>query len=269
MSTAANTAPRDRNSIRQEAHRFYDEARRMTVRGNWEEAITLFDQAITVDPSYAATYEGRAAAYHVVGRHEEAIRDYSHAIGIRQDSPPYTQRGRVYLEEGRHLQGDQDYHQALSAGLPSLEAYIGMGDAHRLMADLEGAVRDYSQATALDPDSWRAYYFRGICYFRLRLFQRALEDFDRVIVLQPHNPGAYFARGAAQWLSGQCVPALVDLRAFVALSDSKEVISKARGHIEHLNSMKRCEPPPDMPLVTSMHNALPVPLATTGMADSG
>ena len=47
----------------------------MALRGKWEEAAVYYDRAIAVDPTYgAAAYEGRAAAYHALERHEEAAR---------------------------------------------------------------------------------------------------------------------------------------------------------------------------------------------------
>ncbi|MEE9248228.1 MAG: tetratricopeptide repeat protein [Dehalococcoidia bacterium] len=234
--------------VREEAHRYYDEARRMAVRGEWEEAIALYQQAIALEPSYRGAYEGRAEAYHALGRHQEAIGGYSRAIEIREDSHLYTERGHADVETGRHLQADQDYHMALSSGHPSPNAYIVMGDSHRLIGAFKEAIRSYSEAILLDRESWRAYYFRGVCRFKLRQFQQALEDFGRVIALQPHNAGAYFARGAVRWLGGQCADALKDFQTFVAFSADEETLSRARAYIDYLKATVECEPPPDIPL---------------------
>lgn len=43
----------------------------------------------------------------------------------------------------------------------------------------------------------------------------------------------------------------------MVLSDDEEVISQARGHIEHLNAMIRCELPLHIPLVASARDSPP------------
>ncbi len=246
MPTLENTGLRAEDPLGEEAHRYYDEARRRALQGNWEEAIIQYDQAIARESSYRAAYEGRADAYHALGRHAEAIRDYSRAIAIGETWTLYTERGHAFLESGSHAQADQDYHLALSLGPPSPGAYIGVGDAHRGMGEFEEAAHSYSEAIALDPDSWRAYYYRGAGYFTLRQFQRALADFEQVIALQPHSAGAHFARGAIYWLGGQCAEALDDFQAFIALSNGEERLSQGRGYLEYVKSATRCEPPPEI-----------------------
>ena len=136
-----NAGSHSLDSVAEEIYRRQDEARRMALLGRWEIAIDQYSKAITIEPSYPALYEGRAEAYRSLGRYEQAIRDYSRALAIREEGRLYVERGDVFLELGDYPQADHDYHSGLSLGPLSLDAYVGMGDAHRGMGEFEEAAR--------------------------------------------------------------------------------------------------------------------------------
>jgi tetratricopeptide (TPR) repeat protein len=113
-----------------------------------EQALADYDQAIALDPQYAAAYNNRGIAYANLGDLEQAIADYDQALAL-------------------------DPQDAL--------AYNNRGNAYRTLGDLE-------QAIALDPQYAQAYYNRGIAYYDLDDLEQAIADFRRCLELAPNAP---------------------------------------------------------------------------------
>lgn len=83
------------NTIAQKADRLFDAER-------YEEALTLYSEAIQLNPNEADFYLNRGLVYDYLERYQEAITDYTHAIHLDpQLSDSYNNRGRVYSFFGR------------------------------------------------------------------------------------------------------------------------------------------------------------------------
>jgi tetratricopeptide (TPR) repeat protein len=84
----------------------------------YREALKEFNAAIDLKPESERTlsvaYFSRGFAYSGLGRHQEAINDYTRAIGIRPDYASfYTKRGTAYQETNNHLQALKDFDMAI------------------------------------------------------------------------------------------------------------------------------------------------------------
>lgn len=102
-------------------------------------------------------YVNRAIAHSMLGRNDEALKDFSSAIEVDPNNPlAYYNRGNLYLDTGYH--------------------------------DL--AISDFTCALAIDPMFSLAYYNRGLAYEHSQRLQEAKADFEHMLALDPTHAEA-------------------------------------------------------------------------------
>jgi tetratricopeptide (TPR) repeat protein len=107
-----------------------------------QQAIANYDQAIALDPQYAAVYNNRGIAYTDLGDLEQAIADYDQALALDpQYALAYNNRGIAYADLGDLEQAIADYDQAIALDPQYAFAYNNRGFAYRNLGDLEQACR--------------------------------------------------------------------------------------------------------------------------------
>jgi hypothetical protein len=173
---------------------------------NLESAIADFDQAIAMDPEYAAAYHMRGLAYHLQGLKyiglalvscspedlEQAIDDYSRAIALDTElSIAYQDRG-VALAQRVHY-SDEPVDDPVSVS--------------------EQAIRELASAIEDNPHSAALYTNRAFVEMLLvhelgsndnsvrELIQAMFDDASQAIELEPEQPWPYLFRSGAHHLA--------------------------------------------------------------------
>ncbi|MGU9956866.1 MAG: tetratricopeptide repeat protein [Arenicellales bacterium WSBS_2016_MAG_OTU3] len=84
------------------------------TKGNFEEAIKDFDEAIRLKPDYAAAYWWRGMAKYELKQYKEAIKDFDEAIRLKPDDYiAYRWRGLAWSKLGDNDKARSDLLQAL------------------------------------------------------------------------------------------------------------------------------------------------------------
>jgi len=131
-------------------------------RGDYQQAIEQYDEAIRLDPQYADAYFNRGRAYSYLGQHEQSKEDLDEAIRLNpQHAMAYNNRGIAYGQLGQY----------------------------------ERAIEDFDEAIRLDSQDAKAYNYRGVAYGQLGQYERAIQDLDEAIRLNPQEAGSYDIRG--------------------------------------------------------------------------
>lgn len=126
-------------------------------------AMAHFDRALELRPAYFNALYQRGNCRQALGRYEQAIADYTRAIGLPGRIPP------------RFL------------------AYYARGDAQRRLARLEPALKDYSMAASLRTDT-TALRSRGWVNFYLGRWNDAFADLSRYVhATEAREPDAAYA----------------------------------------------------------------------------
>lgn len=218
--------------------------------GEFDQAISYFNQAIDLEPTAGWRYNDRAIINRELGNIDAALIDHEEAINLNPDDVwNYLHRAityRDYLgdfgavmddydraldidpthpdvhgERGYFFQyiiGDYDsalaeYDQALQSNPEDANLFTRRAILLREISDIDSALADHQQAILLNPkDSW-SFLERGIT---VRDFVgdpiSALADFDQAIELFPENIDAYLARASLfAWDLGEYDAALADL----------------------------------------------------------
>ena len=92
--------------------------------GRLEQAHTLLEQAIQIDPSSDAVYLNLAGYYARQHRVLEALENYKRAAAVNSQSAlPLIEIGRIYLERGQTDRALDQLNAALDLDPHSLDAY--------------------------------------------------------------------------------------------------------------------------------------------------
>ena len=98
-----------------EAERWYDHGVTLQRRGNLEEAVHAYTEAINRDPTLDTAFSNRGSAYLNLGNPEQAIRDADAAIRLKPRSPvAYSVRGNALHTMGEHDKAVLDLSRAIS-----------------------------------------------------------------------------------------------------------------------------------------------------------
>ena len=198
---------------------------------DFDEAIWLFTQTLSIRPNSAEAYINRGLSYLDRGRPgdpELAIADLNRALAIDfENADAYRGRADAYL--ARNAPGDGrrailDLDEALQLEPRSARAYAARAGAYLARDaenDLENAFADIEEATAIDPNLSIIYLNLGLAYLvrdSADDIGSAITEFSRAIGLAPDSPDAYFHRGLVRSAMEDMAASLDDLRRAQSLS---------------------------------------------------
>ena len=182
--------------------------------GRHEEALADFTRAIDLNPSHARAIASRAETYRPMGRHEEALADYTRAI----DLDPVATRGplaaapkRTWRRAARGGAGrfqPGDRPQPCAAS-PGPSSAAARPTPRRAVTT--EALADITRAVDLHPgDAW-AIGRRGQVYETMGRLGEALADLSQAIDLNPDLAWAFNSRAQFYEAMGRREEALADL----------------------------------------------------------
>jgi TolB-like protein/Flp pilus assembly protein TadD len=165
-------------------------------------AEELFEQAIKLDPKFAAAYAGLSMVeswlYHeadpIPARRQKARLNANEALRLQPDLP----EGHLALGYSYYY-GDRDYERALSEfeiakrDLPNeAEAYSAIAAIQRRQGKWAESTANFEKAVSLDPKNANVLFNLGLNYMAQRDFETADKIFDRAIAA---GPQAFASRG--------------------------------------------------------------------------
>ncbi len=125
-------------------------------------------------------YCNRGIAYADRGDYDNAIREYGEAIRLKPDyAKAYVQRAMAYADKGDCDSAIQDYAAVIGLQPDDALAYFNRGVAHSKKGDYHAAIKDYTEVIRLLPDHADAYVKRGIAYSRIGEDEAARADETR------------------------------------------------------------------------------------------
>jgi len=162
-------------------------------------------------PPNAQFYFNRGVANLNKGDHDQAIANFTQAIQLNPKfAQAYYDRGRTYMKKGDSDRAIADYTKAIQLNPKYAVAYNSRGLAYDRKGDADRAIADYNQAIQLDPRYAVAYNNRGNIYYTKGDTDRAIADFTEAVQLDPKLAVAYNdAIAAAKELTAITTPDLV------------------------------------------------------------
>ena len=200
---------------------------------NIENAIKVFERALSLDPNYALARAGLGEAY---WKKYEAKKDTQWADAARQAcqralalnrelAEAYACLGMVDNGTGNHESAANEFQQALQSEPTSDAAYRGLALAYEKLDKLADAEKTYRQAITARPHYWAGYNALGSFYFNRARYPEAAEMFRQVVALVPDSYRGYYNLGAVYAQQGHYDQAISVLEHSVAIRPSASALS--------------------------------------------
>jgi tetratricopeptide (TPR) repeat protein len=122
-------------------------------KGEFDKAMTDYDQILGLAPGLAIAYRGRALVHQANGDYAASIADFNQAIALRPMAAPlYFERGLAHAAQDELDQAISDYTQAISTNPRYGLAYFSRADAYLRTGATDQAIADVARSLALPPE---------------------------------------------------------------------------------------------------------------------
>jgi len=139
------------------------EARDLEKAGNYDQAITILQEATTADPSKDLLWAYLGDAYRGAKKYPEAAEAYQKALQINPNSGAY---------------------------------HNGLADAYAKSGQTEKAMAEWNAAATAEPANAATYYFNeGAVLTNTGKVDDAITAFDKTIQIDPKRADAYYWKG--------------------------------------------------------------------------
>jgi TolB-like protein/DNA-binding winged helix-turn-helix (wHTH) protein/Tfp pilus assembly protein PilF len=221
--------------INPEAHDAYMRGRYFWFNGNTQRSQEHFQQAIQLQPDYAAAWSGLADSYTlravdgevppqtVMGKGEEAARKAIDLDGSLSDA--HKARAALYLFN------TWEWQSAEAESRRALELDPNNAEAHHLYSYVlfvtqrpEEALQEQKRATSLDY-SLRPWAL-GRCYIHLRRFDDAIKELRLLAESQSNNSWVRYQLSQAYWLKGMYKESEQELESALRVGRDPEMADK-------------------------------------------
>ena len=184
----------------------------------WQNATTLFSQALAVDPDNAAAHLNLGIALAETGRLDEAARHYEESLRLKPGwAEVVNALGNAALDRGDAPQAAAHYAAALRIAPDYPVALNNLGFALARMGRYAEAIPYYEQALRIDPRQALAENNLGIALARTGNSADARTHFEAAIRLDPRQADAHSNLGALLVAAGQPAEGLVHIDQAIAL----------------------------------------------------
>jgi tetratricopeptide (TPR) repeat protein len=152
---------------------WYEQGTAFIKNKSYIDAVTAYDHAIVLEPSYAEALNGKADALNRAGQFTEALTASDRVIALKPDYVPgWINRGYILYNLGR-------YDEELGA---------------------------YETAIGLDPTNPGAWFNKGYSLAGMKRYDEAIAAFDKVQALDPTYPNLAANRRIAEQIRDAATP---------------------------------------------------------------
>jgi tetratricopeptide (TPR) repeat protein len=203
-------------------------------RGDLNQALKYFNLAISLNDDYADAYNNRGKALFLQGKVEDALMNYKKAILLKpDDESSYYNLGTALTKLKHFVHGIKAFDRAIELKIDYIEAYNNRGLAFFESQKFDEALVNFDKAISLDSKYADALNNRGITYRELGRFDEALVDFDKAISLDSSYTAEVSTNRSIVYRElGRFDEAIKDLNKAISLKPDFEKAYNNRGNIQ-------------------------------------
>jgi tetratricopeptide (TPR) repeat protein len=170
----------------QKARSHYNLGIALSERGQADEAIKHYKEALRINPGYASVHTNLGIELYRQGKVDEALDHYSEALKINPDfENAHIQLGIAWAGIGRIPDAIHHYSEALRINPTSTEAHNNLGNIFLKQGRMDAAMRHYARAIKIDSEYAAAYNNMGVVMLQLGKIDRAIVLFKEAVRVDP------------------------------------------------------------------------------------
>jgi tetratricopeptide (TPR) repeat protein len=193
----------------------------LACKGQLDDAIAAFRQAIALNPNIAETHRNLGIALRDKGRFDEAIAAFRRAIALEPNfAEAHNNLGIAFCKNEQFQEAIGSCQKAIELRPNIAEAHNTLGVAMRAGGRLDEAIAACRQAIALSPNFAEAHNNLGVAFRDKGQLEEAIAACRQAIALRPNYAEAYTNLGNALRDQGQFDEAVAACRQAIALNPS-------------------------------------------------
>ncbi len=201
--------------------------------GRYDDAMAEYRHALSINPDDPLGHNGMASALSHLGRNEEAAAEFREAIRLDPTySDAYYNLGETLAQLGQMKEAVETYQKAIEIDPDTSRYHYNLGRALARMDQPANAMVQFQLALQLDPDDVDAAIYLGGMFAQQAHYQEAIICFNHALQLDPGNVEAHNDYGITLALLGQKDDAATQFREALRLDPN---YNKAQKNLEELN----------------------------------
>lgn len=205
---------------------------------NFDKAMKEFNTAIQLDSTYYQAWSNRGVVNNNLGKHEEAVRDFSHALKYNPDNiDGLFGKANSLSALGRFEESLSYYEKYLKLKPEDGKGFMKRGTALLNLGRHEEAIKDFETCLKKLPDDDETYYWLGLAYYKKSNFAEALTKLDKAISLNSKKPEMYSWRGLVKYNLKQTDDAIADYCTAINMNpnDAAAYVNRSVAYFEKGN----------------------------------
>ena len=189
------------------------QAKQLEAAGNYDEAVTVLQQATEVDPNQDLVWFNLGDAQRGAKKYTDAIDSYQKAIALKPTIGAYHNNlADAYAKSGQADKAVQEYNAAATAEPANAGTYyFNEGAVFTNTGKVDEAIAAFDKAIQADPTKAAAYYWKGV-----NLLGKATTKGDKMVA--PDGTAQAFNKYLELEPTGQYADAAKQLLASIGAS---------------------------------------------------
>jgi len=208
----------DQKTAQTLAHAYNNRGNAYSVKGDYDQAIKDYAEAISVNPNDVKAFYNRGLAYSRKGEHDSALSDFDAAIKLdAYYTNAFVARARVYEKKNDYARAVADYDEAIKLMPTWGRPWNGRCWVRAVLGEIQAALPDCNEAIRLEPDVASDLDSRGLVYLKLGQWDSAIADYNSALRLNPRLASSLYGRGLAKIKKGELSDGDADILAANAI----------------------------------------------------
>ena len=206
----------------------FQQAKLATSKGNYEKALSLYNQLIKQNPNHAPALTNRGLIWERMPTKTQAEKaknrhfaeqDYLRSLEVNPNQPEtYNNLGALYMDMNQNGMAIQYFSEAIARQPNYFRALLNRATAYSKVGNLPQALQDFTSAAVQRPHDPALLFNRGLAYFDAGKYEAAIDDFSHALAVQPQNNRLYVERARAFAKYGYPAEAYDDLTQAITLN---------------------------------------------------
>lgn len=160
-------------------------------KGNSKDALSAFEKAVKIDPSFADAYRHLSALYADQNRFPDADNAIQKALKLQpENADSYAYQGYVYVREKQIDKAQAAFARSLSLSKDDWFAHLELGRLRYDQGQYDQAFPDLQFAHRIHPQALSVHLLLYDDLIRLKRDKEALAELDEIVRLFPKAPEA-------------------------------------------------------------------------------